>query len=136
LLKGGPHYSHLQEGFNRRLRRFPAHLPTLKLFSGCIASRITTVASGNGWLSPEQKGFLPGVHGTPEHTMLLECAIEEARSQKRKLIICWWDLANAFGSLPHAFLNQPLLSLPIPGALRNILCDIYRDNQFQFVVGK
>jgi hypothetical protein len=38
--------------------------------------------------------------------------------------------------LPHAFLTQLFLSLPIPGALRNILCDIYRDNQFQFVVGK
>ncbi len=107
-----------------------------KLFSGCIASRITTVASGNEWLSPEQKGFLPGVHGIQEHTMLLESAIEEAKSQKRNLTICWLDLANAFGSLPHDYLNQLFCSLPVPPALRSILTDIYQHNEFHFVVGK
>ncbi len=106
-----------------------------KLFSGCIASRITTVASDNKWLSQEQKGFLPGVHGIQEHTMLLEAAIEEARSQKGSVTICWLDLANAFGSLPHDYLNQVFCSLPLPHVLRSLLTDIYRDNEFHFVVG-
>jgi hypothetical protein len=84
---------------------------------------------GNGWLSPEQKGFLPGVHGIQEQKMLLECAIEEARSHKQSLTICWLDLANAF-------LDQLFFSFLILVALRNILSDIYRDNQFQFFVGQ
>jgi hypothetical protein len=107
-----------------------------KLFSSSIASRLTTVAANNSWLSLEQKGFLPGVHGIQEHTMLLECAIEEAKQKKRNLTICWLDLANAFGSLPHAFLFELFHSLPLPEALREILIDIYSGNIFQFVVGK
>ena len=107
-----------------------------KLFSSSIASRLTMVASNNEWLSPEQKGFLPGVHGIQEHTMLLQSAIEEAKLRKRVLTICWLDLANAFGSLPHDFLNQLFDSLPVPPVLREILTDIYRENIFQFVVGQ
>jgi hypothetical protein len=67
--------------------------------------------------------------------MLLECAIEQAKLKKRNLTICWLDLANAFGSLPHDFLYQLFSSLPIPDALRHILRDIYSDNIFEFVVG-
>jgi hypothetical protein len=66
--------------------------------------------------------------------MLLECAIEQAKLKKRNLTICWLDLANAFGSLPHDFLYQLFSSLPIPDALRNILRDIYSDNIFEFFV--
>jgi hypothetical protein len=76
------------------------------------------------------------VHGIQKHTILLECAIEEARSQKWSLTICLLDLANAFGSIPHAFLDQLFSSLPIPVALRNILSYIHQNNQFQFVVGQ
>ncbi|XP_046632270.1 uncharacterized protein LOC124311947 [Daphnia pulicaria] len=107
-----------------------------KLFSSSIATRLTTVASNCDWLSPEQKGFLPGVHGIQEHTMLLESAIEEAKLKKSNLTICWLDLANAFGSLPHDFLHQLFASLPIPTVLRDLLSDIYTDSIFQFVVGR
>jgi hypothetical protein len=107
-----------------------------KLFSSTIASRLTQVASNHGWLSPEQKGFLPGVRGIQEHTMLLEASIEQAKLRKRDLTICWLDLANAFGSLPHEFLNQLFLSLPLPDDLRSILSDIYRENTLQFVAGR
>ena len=45
-------------------------LPTIyKLFSGVISQRLTEVASDLGWLSPEQKGFLPGVHGIRPSSM-------------------------------------------------------------------
>ncbi|XP_046651115.1 uncharacterized protein LOC124342196 [Daphnia pulicaria] len=107
-----------------------------KLFSSSIASRLTAVASDNDWLSFEQKGFLPGVHGIQEHTMLLESAIEQAKLKKSRLTICWLDLANAFGSLPHDFLHQLFQSLPIPTELRDILTDIYTNSIFQFVVNK
>ena len=51
------------------------------------------------------------------------------RSHKQSLTICWLDLANAF-------LNQLFFSLPILLALRNILSNIYKDNQFQFFIGQ
>jgi hypothetical protein len=68
--------------------------------------------------------------------MLLESAIEEAKLKKTRLTICWLDLANAFGSLPHYFLHQLFQSLPIPTELRDILSNIYTNSIFQFVVNK
>jgi hypothetical protein len=65
-----------------------------------------------------------------------QSAIEEARSQKRSLIICWLDQANAFGSLPHDFLNKLFCSLPVPPALRSIQTDNNQDNEIHFIVGQ
>jgi hypothetical protein len=53
------------------------------------------------------------MHGIQEHTMLLESAIEEAKLKKSNLIICWLDLANAFGSLLNEYLHQLFALRPI-----------------------
>ncbi|KAI9550368.1 putative reverse transcriptase-2 [Daphnia sinensis] len=112
-------------------------LPTIyKLFSGVISQRITEVASDLGWLSPEQKGFLPGVHGIQEHTQLLQTVVEETKTKRRHMSIAWLDMCNAFGSVPHAVLNELFTSLPIPEDLRRILVDIYSGNRMDFAVGK
>ena len=50
-----------------------------KVFSGILCQRLTLVAADLGWLSPEQKGFLPGVNGIQEHTQLLQTAVEDAK---------------------------------------------------------
>ena len=94
------------------------------------------VSTKNGWLSPEQKGFLPAVRGIQEHTHLLQSAIDEAKRAKRNLSICWLDLSNAFGSIPHATLAELFNSLPIPDELRKILKDIYTGTTSQFLIGK
>lgn len=107
-----------------------------KVFSGTVASRLCAVARNNAWLSVEQKGFLPGVHVIQEHTMLLETAIGEAKHRRTDLTIFWLDLMNAFGSLPHDYLKELLLSLPFPLELQAVLTDIYRGNLSQFVVGQ
>lgn len=111
-------------------------LPTMyKLFSGIINSRLVDVASSMGWISPEQKGFLPGVRGIQEHTFLLQTARDIAVRLRKNLIITWLDLLNAFGSIPHAILEELFGSLPIPPVLRGLLSDIYRDNTLEFAVG-
>ena len=114
-----------------------ALLSTLyKLFSSVLTARLTTVSTANGWISPEQKGFLPGVRGIQEHTHLLQSAIEEAKKDKSNLTICWLDLSNAFGSLPHATLSELFSSLPIPEELRKMLKDIYSGTSSQFLIGE
>ena len=112
-------------------------LPTMyKIFSGILSQRLCSVAADLEWLSPEQKGFLPGVHGIQEHTQLLQTAIEEAKSSRGDLVVSWLDLSNAFGSIPHAYLTELFGSLPVPQRLRSLLMDIYSDNIMEFVVGK
>ena len=106
-----------------------------KIYSGIISQRLTSVAVELGWLSPEQKGFLPGVHGIQEHTELLQTAVEETTSKRRNMSVAWLDLCNAFGSVPHTVLLELFHSLPLPDDLKRTLSDIYAGNIMDFVVG-
>ena len=107
-----------------------------KLFSGVLSQRLCAVAADLGWLSPEQKGFLPGVKGIQEHTQLLQTAVEEATFRRRTMSVVWLDLCNAFGSVPHGVLGELFRSLPIPDDLRRLLVDIYTGNVMEFSVGQ
>ena len=106
-----------------------------KIYSGILSQRITAVAVELGWLSPGQKGFLPGVHGIQEHTQLLQTAVEETTSKHKSMSMAWLDLCNAFGSVPHAVLFELFDSLPLPNDLKRMLSDIYTGNIMDFVVG-
>ena len=78
----------------------------INFFSGVINQRLCHVASSLGWLSPEQKGFLPGVQGIQEHTHLIQTTVEEAKAKRKGLAVCWMDLRNAFSSVPHGDLDK------------------------------
>ena len=106
-----------------------------KIFSGILNDRLCQTATQLSWLSKEQKGFLPGVNGVAEHTQLLQTAIEHSKEKKKTLLIAWLDLRNAFGSIPHVYLQELFHSLPIPAQIRSIMMDIYADNIMQFVTG-
>lgn len=111
-------------------------LPTMyKIFSAIVSQRLTRVAVEKGWISPSQKGFLPGIQGIQEHTQLLQTVIEEARANGSNLATAWLDLANAFGSVHHTILKQLLESLPIPAKLRAILKMTYTNNETAFALG-
>jgi len=85
-------------------------LPTIhKIISSILSQRLTAIASELGWLSPEQKGSLPGVHGIAEHSGLLQTVVEVARAGSRQLSISFLDLCNALGFLPQTVLGSCLL---------------------------
>jgi len=109
---------------------------TYKLFSSVLNQRLCTVASDLGWLSPEQKGFLPGVNGIQEHTHVLQAAVEDAKTKRKGLAAAWIDMRNAFGSVPHDVLYELYESIPIPVSFRQIVRDIYKKNVMDFVVGE
>lgn len=110
-----------------------------KIFTGVMAARLTDVGVKSSWISPEQKGFLPGVQGIQEHTQLLQMLVDAANKKKHKaggeLSITWLDLRNAFGSIPHRYLTELFRSLPLPNRLRELFIDIYCDNRTGFVLG-
>ena len=111
-------------------------LPTMyKIFSAIISQRLSRVAVEKGWISPSQKGFLPGVQGIQEHTQLLQTVVEESKATSSNMSMAWLDLANAFGSIHHAILKQLLQSLPIPANLQKILMDTYSENKTEFALG-
>ena len=55
-----------------------------------------------------QKGFLPKLLGTFEHTAQMVHVINKARVKQRSLVITLLDLKNAFGEVHHIFVPKVL----------------------------
>lgn len=74
-----------------------------KLFMSMLTRTLTAWSRAAGIIDTSwQKGFMPGLPGCIEHAMRAVGAIRDAKAHGRSLVCVFIDLANAFGSVPHA----------------------------------
>ena len=63
----------------------------------------------NGYLdSIIQKAFMPTIRGCTKHHLKLSSILEEARKKHRSVSMCWWGIANAYGSVHHNLIQFSL----------------------------
>ena len=80
-----------------------------KLFHSIISHRVLAHVTSSGVIDTTiQKGFLPRVNGTIEHTQSLCELLEFQRRHKRQYCLGQFGLKNAFGALPHSVLFDAL----------------------------
>jgi len=103
-----------------------------KIFSGTICSRLSTIAIELDWLSSCQKGFIPKSQGLAEHTFGLSALQQEQSRKHQDYHLCFLDLANAFGSVPHAIIHLMIGKLNLPCNLSAVLHEIYRSPSTTF----
>ena len=101
-----------------------------KIYAAIWAKRLASWACEAGAISPSQKGFIPG-EGCLEHSFLVRSMMEDARCKRRSLHFVWFDLRNAFGSIPHELLWFSLRSIGVPDEVASILMDIYEGSSFK-----
>ncbi|GFW16080.1 retrovirus-related Pol polyprotein from type-2 retrotransposable element R2DM [Trichonephila clavipes] len=70
-----------------------------KLFTKCLAKKLSGWCETHEVLSPAQKGFSP-YDGVLEHNFLLTQHLETASRCKKDKFVAWLDISNAFGSVP------------------------------------
>ena len=98
-----------------------------KLYSGCIADRLTRWGEENGRISPEQKGFTSH-DGCVEHNFIVQSAIDQARRTGEGLCVAFLDIANAFGVIPHTHIIGTLQTIGLPQQLLTVIDDLYTGN--------
>jgi len=98
-----------------------------KLYSGCIADRLTRWGEDNGRISSEQKGFTSH-DGCVEHNFIVQSAIDQARRTGEGLCIAFLDIANAFGVIPHSHIIGTLETIGLPQQLLTVIDDLYTGN--------
>ena len=85
--------------------------------SGCIGNtfhllinqRLTNFLVKNKLVDPAmQKAFLPGINGCIEHNLAMEEVIKNARKNRKTAHISFFDLEDAFGSVPHTLIDETL----------------------------
>ena len=81
-------------------------LVTLKIFTACLRDKIFEFLKENNYIEHNlQKGFIPKLSGTFEHTVQMGHIIDKAHLKQRSLIVTLLDFKNAFGEVHHNLMS-------------------------------
>ncbi|GFR02257.1 retrovirus-related Pol polyprotein from type-2 retrotransposable element R2DM [Trichonephila clavata] len=106
-----------------------------KLFSKCLARKLSDWCEVHEALSPAQKGFSP-FDGVIEHNFILCEHLETARRDKCERFVAWIDIANAFGSIPHPVLLEALLRNGVDQDFVRLVQNIYTNAETQVLTSE
>ena len=97
-----------------------------KLFNRIIATRLEKFVLANGIIDPTiQKGFLSKTPGVLEHIYTTSAIVNNAKANGLPLFMTFLDLANAFGSISHQFIQDMLNYVAVPDQVTKYICDAY-----------
>ena len=100
----------------------------LKVFTSLIRNRMFDFLLKNKYLEHNiQKGFIPKISGTYDHTAQMAFLINQARLKQRSLFITLLDLRNAFGEVHHNLIQETLRFHHVPIVIQNLIKDLYTD---------
>ena len=84
-----------------------------------LAERLTTYLTVHNLVDPTlQKAFLPGINGCIEHNIVMDEIIKDAKNRKLTCHITFFDLEDAFGSVPHSLIDLTLERYFVPPVIR------------------
>ena len=97
-----------------------------KVFTSILKNRFLPFMLQNSYMDTViQKAFVNGIPGCAEHHCKLAEVIREASEKHRSLSVCWLDLANAYGSVPHGLIQFALGHYNVPLHVINIISSLY-----------
>ena len=88
-----------------------------KLYHQIKADRMAKFMTSNGYIDEAtQKAFIKNVNGCIEHIQVLSEVIQDAKHKKRTAHFSWFDLSDAYGSIPHKLIEHNMRHYNIPEA--------------------
>ena len=97
-----------------------------KIYHQIIADRFDDYLVKNQLINTTfQKAFLKGKNGCVEHNQVIHELIRHAKTNNRTLHITWFDLQDAFGSVPHDLIKLTLSRNGIPVEYQNYINTLY-----------
>ena len=97
-----------------------------KTYHLILSERLSTYLTSNKFIDPTlQKAFLPGINGCIEHNAIMEEIIKDAKNKNRTCHITFFDLEDAFGSVPHTLIDSTLERNHLPENIRNYFHNLY-----------
>ncbi|DAZ94943.1 TPA: hypothetical protein N0F65_012660 [Lagenidium giganteum] len=101
-----------------------------KLYSGVLAKKFSQWLEQNERLTLSQKGFRP-FNGCNEHNFQTSALYDCMRRKKNTdFCVVWYDLQNAFGSVPHSLMWYTLAKLGLPPSFLARVQDIFTNSSF------
>ncbi|DAZ94236.1 TPA: hypothetical protein N0F65_006052 [Lagenidium giganteum] len=130
-------------GAMKRLYKRGNHHPTtelpiclqngvFKIYASILSKRLARWKSANDRFCLSQIGF-HDIDGCHEHNFVSSMLIDHARRNRDSLCIVWYDLRNAFGSVPTDLIWQTMTAIGVPGMFIDRWRDIYH-NSFNAII--
>ena len=82
-----------------------------------------------------QKGFIRGINGCQEHSIMASEIIHDANRNNKSLYVVTIDFSDAFGSVPHKYIMHTLKQMNFPENIVNILKCSYREGYTKVRIG-
>jgi hypothetical protein len=80
-----------------------------KLFHTMESSRTINSMINKKYLGPSaQKAYIQGINGCVEHVQVVQEIIQYSKANHKTVHVTWFDLIDAFGSLPHMLILHVL----------------------------
>ena len=100
----------------------------LKIFTACIRDTSFNFIMRNNSIDCKlQKGLMPNVSGTFEHTAHMTHTINQARKKQRSVMITLLDLKHAFGEVQHDLIIEVFKYHHIPEFIQTLISNLYTD---------
>ena len=97
-----------------------------KLYHSLESSRTMDFMIKNHYLDPTaQKAYIEGINGCVEHIQVVQEVIRHSRLSNHTAHMTWFDLTDAFGSVPHALIQHVLSYYNLPPQIISYIQDIY-----------
>lgn len=77
---------------------------------------------------------MSGFSGCLEHTSIIWHQIQFAKKEGKNLYVVFFDLGNAFGSVPHSFFWAPFDFFKIPATITNLVKSHFQALQLCFIL--
>ncbi|KAJ0390302.1 hypothetical protein P43SY_011928 [Pythium insidiosum] len=100
-----------------------------KLYTGVLTRRLSSWLEANERLPASQKGFR-ACSGCAEHQFIATSLVDQARRSHRPLYAVWYDLRDAFGSLPQELMWRALDAMGAPPSFVDRVRTLYDDAFF------
>ena len=108
-----------------------------KIFFSVMESSFTKYLTENGYINTctsVQKGDIPRVFGSLEHATMIWEAIQRAKSEKLNVNVIWFNLTNAYRSVPHQMIQLALRMYHVPEDIQVMLDDYFSGFQMRFSI--
>ena len=98
-----------------------------KLYHTLEAQRTINFMVANKYLNPTaQKAYIEGVNGCVEHVTVVQEVIQDAKINNRTAHFTWFDLEDAFGSVPHMLIQIAADHYHIPTLITRYIMNLYK----------
>ena len=86
-----------------------------KIYHHLKAERMAEYMVENEYIDDgSQKAFLKAVNGCTEHVQVLSEIFQDAKQKRKTVHVSWYDLSDAYGSIPHQLIEFCLKLYHIP----------------------